>query len=497
MTGTSVTHRQRIVIFSGLLLGMLLAAVDQTIVATALPTIVNDLGGIDHFSWVVTAYLLTTTISTPIYGKLGDLFGRKRLFQVSIAIFLFGSVLCGLAPNLPALIVFRAIQGVGGGGLVVLGQAIIADVVSPRERGRYQGMFGAVFGASAVAGPLLGGLFSDHLSWRWAFFVNVPLATAAIVVTTAVLPESTRRPQAKVDIAGAAVLTALAVVIVLMTTWGGVDYEWGSATILGLVAGAVVLVPVFVAIERRAAEPLLPLRLFRFRTFALSTGIGAIVGVALLAAVTYLPLFLQTANGASATDAGILLIPMMVGLFGASVVAGTLISRTGRYRIFPVLGLSIAFVGFVLLTTLDPSSSRLESGAYMAVIGCGFGLTNQVIVLATQNEVSAGDLGIATSAINFFRSIGGAIGVALVGALFASKLSGAVGGGRALEPDQLAELSARSQADYVERFTDALTGSYWAVVLLLAVGVTCALALRERPLREHVHADAVHVAAEA
>lgn len=496
MKGSPVTHRQRIVIFSGLMLGMLLAAVDQTIVATALPTIVDDLGGMNHYSWVVTAYLLTTTISTPIYGKLGDLFGRKRLFQVAIAIFLAGSVLCGLAPSLPALIAFRAIQGAGGGGLVVLGQAIIADVVSPRERGRYQGMFGAVFGASAVAGPVLGGLFSDHLSWRWAFFVNVPLAAAAIVVTTVVLPESARRPQARVDVAGAAALTALAVAIVLVTTWGGVDHEWGSAPILGLVAAAAVLVPVFVGIERRAPEPLLPLRLFRFRTFALSTAIGTILGAALLTAVSYLPLFVQTVNGTSATDAGILLIPMMVGLFGASVVAGTHISRTGRYRIFPVLGLSIAFAGFVLLTTLDPSSSRLESGAYMAVIGCGFGLTTQVIVLATQNEVPAGDLGIATSAINFFRSIGGAVGVALVGALFAGRLGATVEGGRALEPDQVAALAAGPRARYVERFTAALTGSYWAVVALLAVGITCALALRERPLREHVHSDAALAAVE-
>jgi EmrB/QacA subfamily drug resistance transporter len=477
--------RKVVVSFTGLMLGMLLAAIDQTIVATALPTIVGDLGGLDHLAWVVTAYLLTETVSTPLWGKLGDLYGRKRLFQGAIVVFLAGSVLAGVATSMGQLIVFRGIQGVGAGGLIVLAQAIIADIVSPRERGRYMGLFGAVFGAASVVGPLTGGFLTDHLSWRWVFYVNVPLAAVALVVTSAVLPSTPRRPRVRVDWLGTALLAAAISCFVLLTTWGGTEYAWGSPVIVGLGVASVVLGVLFVVVERRAAEPALPLRLFRLRTFNVASAVSLLIGVAMYGAITYLPTLLQVANGASASDSGLLLVPLMLGLLGASTLSGQIITRTGRYRVFPIIGTALATVGMFLLSTLDTGSSRWDSGVYMVVLGVGIGFTMQVMVLATQNETPAEDLGVATSTVTFFRTVGGSIGVALFGALFTNRLTDMLGSAapNGMTPEQIAHLPAGQRVQMATAFADAITGVFAYGIPLLVVAFLLARRLREVPLR--------------
>jgi EmrB/QacA subfamily drug resistance transporter len=487
------------------MLGMLLAALDQTIVATALPTIVGDLGGLNHLSWVVTAYLLAATVSTPLYGKLGDLYGRKLIFQAAIVIFLAGSVLAGLSQSMGQLIVFRAVQGLGGGGLMVTAQAIIGDVVSPRERGRYMGYFGAVFGGAMVAGPLAGGFFTDHLTWRWVFYINLPLGLAALVVTTLALHAREARVRHRIDYLGAALLAAGVACVVLVTTWGGTEYAWGSSTIVGLGLAAAVLLTAFALVERGAAEPIIPLPLFRNSTFDVASAVSFIIGFAMFGVISFLPLYLQLVTGASATNSG-LLLPLMFGLLGASTLSGQLISRTGRYKLFPVAGTAIATVGMWLLSTMTPTTGRATSTVYMIVVGIGIGLVMQVVILATQNAVDRRDLGIATGTVSFFRSVGGSFGVAVFGAIFTNRLADELarrlpagvlararaGGGSAvgsLSPRALDALPAPLRRGFVEAFSTSLTATFRYAVPCILVAFLVTWLLREQPLRTTARAE--------
>ncbi|MET8947815.1 MDR family MFS transporter [Streptomyces sp. NPDC004542] len=412
-----------LVSIGALLLGLLLAALDQTIVSTALPTIVSDLGGLEHLSWVVTAYLLASTAATPLWGKLGDQYGRKKLFQTAIVIFLIGSALCGMARNMPELIGFRALQGLGGGGLMVLSTAIVGDIVPPRERGRYQGLFGAVFGATSVLGPLLGGVFTEHLSWRWVFYVNLPVGVVALAVIATALHIPRRAARHVIDYLGTFLIAAVATCLVLVASLGGTTWGWGSARIVGLAVLGVVLAVAFVAVERGAAEPVLPLKLFRIRTFTLAAVISFVVGFAMFGAMTYLPTFLQVVHGVSPTISGVYMLPMVFGLLLSSTVSGQIVSRTGRWKVFPIAGTGVTTIGLLLLHRLDEDSPTAEMSVYFFVFGLGLGLVMQVLVLIVQNAVSYEDLGVATSGATFFRSIGASFGVAVFGSVFASRLA--------------------------------------------------------------------------
>src|SRR2546425_459300 len=405
------------------MLALLIASLDQTIVATALPTVVSDLGGLSQLSWVVTAYLLTSTVSTPLRGKLGDLYGRKRLFQAAIVLFLLGSALCGLSQNLAELILFRGLQGLGGGGIFVLSQAIIADVVPPRQLGRYQGVFGAIFGVSSVAGPLLGGFFVETLSWRWIFYINLPLGAAALLVLALALAASGEPGQQRIDYLGTALLTVAGSLLILLTSLGGTIAPWGSAPIILLAIVAGVFTLGFVLVEQRAVEPVLPLPLFRNAVFSLSCTIGFVVGFALFGATTYLPLFLQVVNGASPTSSGLRLLPMILGVLLTSITSGQLISRWGRYKAFPIVGTALMTLGMFLLSRINEQTSVLVSSLFMLVLGLGLGLVMQVLVIVVQNAVDYRNLGAATSSVTFFRSIGGSFGTAIFGAIFSNQLA--------------------------------------------------------------------------
>src|SRR5690348_10511598 len=423
MPATTTSTRALKPVFAALMLGMLLAALDQTIVSTALPTIVGDLGGVSHLSWVVTSYLLASTISTPLYGKLGDMYGRKGWFQFAIVIFLAGSALSGASQSMTELVLFRALQGLGAGGLMVGAQAIIGDLVPPRDRGRYMGLMGSVFAFASVVGPLLGGFFVDALSWRWVFYVNLPIGVVALVVTATRLHLPPReRSQHRVDYLGSALLAAGATSLILLTTWGGNQYAWNSATIIGLGIAGVTLLVLFVFQERRAREPVIPLTLFRSGPFSVVSGVSFLVGLAMFGALTFLPLFLQVVDGASPTGSGLLMLPLMAGLLTASILSGRLITRIGRYKVFPVVGAAIITVGMYLLSLLHVDTTRVTSSLYMLVIGVGIGTVMPVLVLVAQNAAPPRDMGAATSTATFFRSIGGSAGVAVFGAIFAARL---------------------------------------------------------------------------
>jgi EmrB/QacA subfamily drug resistance transporter len=503
-----LTHRQILIVFSGLMAGLLLAALDQTIVSTALPTMVGELGGLDHYSWVVTAYLICSTVSTPLYGKLSDVYGRRTVFQTAIAIFLAGSLAAGVAQNMLQLILFRGLQGIGGGGLITMSFAIVADIVSPRERGRYTGYLGAVFAFSSIVGPLVGGFIVDHFSWRWVFLVNLPVGAVALLVTSIVLRLPATPRQHRIDFEGAGLLVAAVTCLLLTLVWGGTEYPWTSAVIIGLGAGGLGLTGAFVAWEARAPEPILALELFRNPVFSLGSALGFVVGSTMFCGIVFLPLFLQVATGASATDSGLLLLPFMAGFMVTSVAVGNIVSHTGRYKVWPILGMLLAATGLYLFSSMHARTTRVESSIFMLVFGMGVGMLLHLLVLVVQNAVDHRWLGVATSTTTFFRSMGGSFGVAIYGVIFNARLFAelprfvpaealaAVGGNPAAllnSPAQLRQLPPAVLAGIIEAVVLATRSVFLWAMVPAAVGFGLAWFLKEIPLRDTVEASAARV----
>ncbi|WP_410586873.1 DHA2 family efflux MFS transporter permease subunit [Amycolatopsis sp. lyj-23] len=486
-------------VFGAVLLGMLLAALDQTIVGTALPTIVGDLGGAGHLSWVVTSYLLAETIMTVVVGKLGDLFGRKLMFQLSVIVFGIGSFCAGFAGSMVWLIVWRAVQGLGGGGLMVTSTALIADVVPLRERGKYQGVLGSVFGVVTVAGPMLGGFFVDHLSWRWAFYVNIPLVVVVLVVASSAMPNARAAVKPVIDYLGILLIGLAATGLTLVTSWGGTQYAWGSPVIIGMAAGSLVLLAAFVFAELRAKEPMLPMRLFRNPVFTVGGIMSFVVGFAMLGALSYLPTYMQYVQGTSATTSGVRLLPMVLALLVASIAAGNAVSRTGRYKVFPLAGAAGMTIGLYLLSRLGPGTGFWEASAYMAVLGLGIGLGMQVLTIAVQNTVDYADLGVATSGVTFLRSIGSSFGAAIFGTVYANQLTPKLAAlpvppgvdPRALQvPTALHALPPSVSAPVIKAYSDSLHVVFLAAAPVGLVALVLAFFLKEVPLRDTARAAA-------
>ncbi|MFF9977546.1 MDR family MFS transporter [Streptomyces erythrochromogenes] len=495
-TSQEVKPRSVRVVLMALMIAMLLAMLDNMIIGTAMPTIVGELGGLEHLSWVVTAYTLATAASTPIWGKIGDMYGRKGSFLTSIVIFLIGSALSGMAQDMGQLIGFRAIQGLGAGGLMVGVMAIIGDLIPPRERGKYQGMMAGVMALAMIGGPLVGGTITDHMGWRWSFYINLPLGAVALAMVTAVLhlPKQAERARPKIDYLGAALLTVAITSTVLVTTWGGTEYDWASAEIIALVIVGVASTAAFLYAETKAAEPVMPLHIFRSRNFTLMSVIGFLVGFAMFGGVLYLPLFQQSVQGASATNSGLLLLPMLLSMMLVSLIAGRVTTNSGKYKIFPIVGGGLMVVGMFLLATMDTGTTRLVSGLYMAVLGAGLGFLMQITMLVAQNSVDMKDMGVASSSATLFRTLGGSFGVALMGSLFTSRVTDTMSerlGPEAAGAAGSAQLDAASLAKLPEAVREAYqhavaAGTHSAFLLGAAVAVLGFLAawfVKEVPLR--------------
>jgi len=485
-------HRQILIVLGGLMAGMFLAALDQSIVGTALPSITSDLGGLDHLSWVVTAYLLTSTASTPLWGKISDLYGRRPVFQAAILTFLVGSVLSGFSQDITQLIGFRALQGLGGGGLFALALATIGDVIPPRERGRYQGWFAAVFGTSSVLGPVLGGWLADGPGWRWIFWINLPIGAVALVVTSAALRLHHVRRDHRIDYLGAAVIVSAVSAILLYTAWAGGAYGWASPAALGLLAVGLLLSAVFVLVEQRASEPIIPMELFANRVFSTSNAFGFVVGMAMFGSLVFTPLYLQIVQGMSPTESGLGLLPMVIGIFSTSITAGRAASRTGRYRVFPILGSATMLVGVLLLSRLGVDTPYWQVAIALYVLGAGLGGTMQIIVTAVQNSVDRSHMGTATSAVTFFRTMGGAFGTALFGAVLGIRLThhlaglGGAARGVGAEGNELAALRALPagvRRDVIGAYADALSDVFLTAVPVVMIAVVLAFLIPEVRLR--------------
>jgi EmrB/QacA subfamily drug resistance transporter len=491
--------RQLNIVFGGLMLVMLIASLDSTVVSTALPTIVGDLGGLNHISWVVTAYLLAQTVVTPLYGKLGDLYGRKIVLQTGIVLFVIGSALCGLSKNMPELIAFRAFQGLGGGGLIVSAQAAVGDVVTPRQRGKYQGLFGAVFGLAFVIGPLLGGTITTNLSWRWIFYINLPIGAISLVVLGAGLPKMKRGLDHRIDYLGTTVLAAGLSALVLFVSLGGTSFRWVSPEIVGLAAGAIVLLAAFVFVELHVGEPVLPMRLFKNSVFSTTSLVALLLGFAMFGSITYLPLYFQVVKGATPTGSGLQLLPMMAGLLIASIGSGRIISRTGRYRVYPIIGTAIMTVGLYLLSHLDASTSTITAALFMFVLGFGIGLVMQVLVVAVQNAVDYSELGVATSGNNLFRTVGSAVGTAVVGAVFTNQLalklresfppgssSGGISSATSFTPSALDKLPPAVHAPFLHAYSGAIDAAFLVAAAVSVVAFAASWLIKALPMRDTV-----------
>src|SRR5215468_1208384 len=491
--GAPGVQREVLIILPGLLLAIMLAMLDQLVVSTALPRIVGDLGGVTHLSWVVTAYVLASTVTTPLYGKLGDLYGRKRWLMIAIVIFLIGSALSGLAHSMDQLIAFRALQGLGAGGLLTGVIATIGDLVPPRERGQYMGYIMGVMTLAMVAGPLVGGYITDNFSWRWIFYINMPVGGAALLYLAATMRVARHRVEHKIDYAGAVTLAVAATAIILMTTWGGTQYAWGSAQIIGLAALALVSTAAFLAVEARAAEPILPLHVFRNRNFSIAIAMSFLLGLALFGALTFLPLYQQTVQHLSATGSGLMLIPMMLGSTVTALISGQVTTKTGRYKVLPIVGAAMMTLGMYLLTGIGLHTSLVTTGIYFAVIGLGMGFLMQITTLVAQNSVAPQEMGVASSSRTFFQQIGGSIGVAAFGAVFARRLVESLAAnlpgahvnvkGAQLDPATVNHLPIIVRHGFFVAITHAVTGVFWLVVPAAAVVFVLAWLIKEVPLR--------------